>query len=242
MKKELQDKILNDHPLLFADKHKGPKETCMYFGIETGDGWYDLIYEACSKIEPLIEKYIEENLDTKCYNCNCDVLKHSSGMYSDMECQTVHFLPYHFRKHVYCMSFCWYNTKQYIKSWREIKYLLRNMVLANIKRKWYSIVNRILYKLYDKFNIGYYKPCHCQNFETKHPRAAQIKEKFAELRFYMTLGTEEIYNIIREAERKSATTCENCGEPGEIRTKGWWFTLCDDCNKIRQEKSRAPWL
>lgn len=63
--------------------------------------------------------------------------------------------------------------------------------------------------------------------------ASQIKEKYGTLSFYTSVyGANTIENriiddIISEAERKSAHTCEATGEYGEICQKGGWFkTLC----------------
>ena len=62
---------------------------------------------------------------------------------------------------------------------------------------------------------------------------SQVKEKYGTLRFYMTVESKEMSSLIREAEEKSSTTCEVCGEQGEIRNDcGWkggrWFkTMCD---------------
>jgi hypothetical protein len=64
-----------------------------------------------------------------------------------------------------------------------------------------------------------------------HPenyRAAQVKEKFATLCFYMTDSTPEMAEIIRKASAKSAVTCEECGAPGKRRGRGWVYTACDD--------------
>jgi hypothetical protein len=62
-------------------------------------------------------------------------------------------------------------------------------------------------------------------------RVDQIKEKYGTLRIYYTPGEEEwddtIDNMISEAERKSASTCEICGQPGSLLYKhGWYKTLC----------------
>lgn len=62
------------------------------------------------------------------------------------------------------------------------------------------------------------------------PRASQVKEKFGTLRFYLSHGTDEMMQIVAEAERKSAETCEQCGEKGTLRRGGWLITLCDDCH------------
>jgi len=63
--------------------------------------------------------------------------------------------------------------------------------------------------------------------------AAQVKEKFGGLRFYIN-GVddsirEEVYNYIHEAESKSYKTCEQCGKPGERVGGGWVQTVCKDC-------------
>lgn len=71
----------------------------------------------------------------------------------------------------------------------------------------------------------------------------QAKEKFGSLRFYFTCSEElyqldrnnireAMYRIAGEAEEKSATVCEHCGEPGRARTdRSWIKTLCDECDK-----------
>jgi hypothetical protein len=69
-----------------------------------------------------------------------------------------------------------------------------------------------------------------------HVRASQVKEKFGTLRFYMSAETDEMSAAIREAERKSAVTCEICGQPGKSREGGWILTLCDKCQEKRLEE------
>jgi hypothetical protein len=59
-----------------------------------------------------------------------------------------------------------------------------------------------------------------------HFSGSQIKEKWGCLRTYGSsnhpIGNFEIY-----AEYLSYWICERCGNPGELRTKGWHQTLCD---------------
>jgi len=82
---------------------------------------------------------------------------------------------------------------------------------------WYNIIDKLCEKL------------------SKYPQveAAQIKEKFGSLRFYIDApGIEkehvkEIYKIIEEAEIMSLGTCEVCGSPGRLRRRSWLKTLCD---------------
>ena len=58
--------------------------------------------------------------------------------------------------------------------------------------------------------------------------ATQLKEKFGGLRVYKSTGNEKISHLIHEAERKSYTICEMCGQHGKLRNKGWLATLCDE--------------
>jgi hypothetical protein len=50
MKRELEDTLVARYPQLFKDYGGDPCKTCMAFGIETGDGWFQLIDQACQKI------------------------------------------------------------------------------------------------------------------------------------------------------------------------------------------------
>lgn len=58
---------------------------------------------------------------------------------------------------------------------------------------------------------------------------AQCKEKFGTMRWYMSQSTDEMESLIREAEKESAVTCEDCGKPGKLTGKHWVRTLCNDC-------------
>ena len=60
-------------------------------------------------------------------------------------------------------------------------------------------------------------------------KAMQVKEKFGTLRFYLTMGTDEMFAAVDEAEAQSAETCEGCGQPGKRRGGGWIVTECDGC-------------
>ncbi len=138
MKQEQKEKLYNDFPLLYKDKDLGPHESCMYWGIACGCGWYEILYELSEKLYPLIEKWREENPGNE-----------------------------------------------------------------------------------------------------NHPRAAQVKEKFGTLRFYMTNATEEMYKLVAEAEDKSAKTCEACGAEGKRTHEGWVFTLCEPCEDLRESNREA---
>ncbi len=74
-----------------------------------------------------------------------------------------------------------------------------------------------------------YRACFCEAYKLPRPRAAQVKEKFGGLRFYMTFQNDEIRELISEAETLSYETCEECGNPGEERDVRWVRTLCSHC-------------
>jgi hypothetical protein len=64
--------------------------------------------------------------------------------------------------------------------------------------------------------------------------AFQVKEKFGGLRFYAHLGegsgdsAGRGWQAIQKAEAESFTICEQCGEPGFLRSGSWLKTLCDN--------------
>lgn len=93
------------------------------------------------------------------------------------------------------------------------------------------------------------------------PCALQVKEKFGTLKFYCDTGAktpaeglapEQAGNILSfrpwpslktigalivNAERQSATICEDCGRAGKLRRDGWWRTLCDECDIKRMNET-----
>lgn len=67
MDAELQDKLYQKYPDLFSNSNKSPMESCMCWGIECNNGWYELLGSVCWRIsqhERNIEnhrKYLEKN-------------------------------------------------------------------------------------------------------------------------------------------------------------------------------------
>lgn len=59
--------------------------------------------------------------------------------------------------------------------------------------------------------------------------AIQVKEKYGTLRFYMQSETDEIIDLIFEAEALSTQTCESCGRPAKMRGRRWMEVRCDKC-------------
>ena len=69
MREELDDKLCKAFPLLYAERQLSMDKTAMCWGFECGDGWFDILWEASSKLEPLIKKWVEENPDEEYHPC-----------------------------------------------------------------------------------------------------------------------------------------------------------------------------
>jgi hypothetical protein len=61
MKKELDEALCKKYPKIFRHRHTSVKYSCMGWGLEVGDGWYDIIDNACS----LIQWHIDESRKTR---------------------------------------------------------------------------------------------------------------------------------------------------------------------------------
>lgn len=142
MKPELEQKLVQTHPKLYADRHSDPRHSPLAFGIECGDGWFDLLWDLSQKLERLIEAV-------------------------PVVCQ-----------------FCGHSQTE----------------------------------------------CSCEEYHPYWPRASQVKEKFGTLRFYTWGFANGMEKLIKEAERESAKTCEECGAPGKLRTERWHAVRCDACD------------
>ena len=67
MDAELENKLYEKYPQFFTNKDKGIKESCMAWGCECGNGWFDIISSLCWMIKQHEDnktwrkKYLEEN-------------------------------------------------------------------------------------------------------------------------------------------------------------------------------------
>lgn len=93
---------------------------------------------------------------------------------------------------------------------------------------WYSLIYELFDKIEELLNTKYKE--FREDFEV-----VQVKEKWGELRVYISSGPHEIFDLIESYSDKSTHICENCGKPGTLaENKGWWSTLCSEC---RYEKT-----
>jgi len=51
MNTELQNRLYEKYPQLFVNKDKTPMQSPMCFGIETGEGWYEILSSLCWMIK-----------------------------------------------------------------------------------------------------------------------------------------------------------------------------------------------
>ncbi len=123
-----------------------------------------------------------------------------------------------------------YFTKKYPNLFRDMRGNMRKTCMAwgcACGNGWFHLMNAA-------FKIA------------EHPGALllQVKEKLAGLCLYWmgpgppdfpALSKEEAKRIktaLDTAEGRSYHVCENCGAPGELRSGGWLYTLCDRCHGL----------
>jgi hypothetical protein len=106
---------------------------------------------------------------------------------------------------------------------------------------WYGIIDTLCQKIQDyvdeiqKRNFGK----RGESLSDMQVEATQVKEKYGTLCFYVNCSDDAVYDMVEEAEKASAHTCERCGEIGRIRGKSWFTTLCDKCydkNRLDSEE------
>lgn len=170
MEQELDEALCRDFPLLYRDRYGDMRSTCMCWGFPNR-GWEPLIRELSSKLEVLIQEFIDKNPNLPCRWCSVEKDKHDEGWWSKTE--------------------------------------------------------------YEDDGVAKHHKCHGPNgYEASYPCASQCKEKYGSLRFYLTCGTDEMFDLINEYEEKSSHICEDCGAPGKLRDEDYWIlTQCDSCHQ-----------
>ncbi len=54
MSPEKDDQLCRECPNLYADRQASMTTTCMCWGFDVGDGWFNIVYELSKKLEALI--------------------------------------------------------------------------------------------------------------------------------------------------------------------------------------------
>lgn len=78
MKLELEQQLVSKYPNLFKQYGGDPKDTCMAFGFECGDGWYHLIDILCGAIQGEVE-WVNRLFPNLNFSCSAVQVKEKLG-------------------------------------------------------------------------------------------------------------------------------------------------------------------
>lgn len=67
MNKDLDHYLVRRYPAIFKNRFGDIRETCMAWGFECGDGWFNILNHACHLITHHIKHIEEQNRDTEKY-------------------------------------------------------------------------------------------------------------------------------------------------------------------------------
>jgi len=116
---------------------------------------------------------------------------------------------------------------------------LQNNLMAfgfDCEKGWYPIIEEAFNKMEKVIEK---MPKKERKHFQKHFEIFQVKQKLGGLRIYVNIYTDEIIEIINDAEIKAEKTCEVCGKPGELReVNHWYFTNCDEHYNKRLEEPK----
>jgi hypothetical protein len=216
MNSELTQRLVNRFPVLYQDYDSPMTQTCMCWGFDHGDGWFEIIWQLSLAIEEelhyswLRERwYLVKKSFFRSWN---NFIYKVSPIRQDKQ-------------------------KQEGSGTKEDPY--RWVVVEKAPR---DSLARLACRLFPAGRLDNYRswPAKLQHLGFKAfvrwPYTGfavmQVKEKFGTLRFYCS-GTDAIDRYIRLAERLSAVTCEDCGRPGKANDSGWIRTQCDECRDKR---------
>lgn len=212
MNAELTQKLLKRFPILYQDYDSPMTHTCMCWGFDHGDGWFEIIWQ--------LSLAIEEELDYSWFRKHWYLLMKSFFR--------------SWNRFIYVLSPLRQDKRRQEGSGTK-EDPIRWVVMEEAPR---DLLARVAWKLLPPLRFDDYRSwtAKLQRLGFKaflhHPYTGfavqQVKEKFGTLRFYCP-GNEIIYTYVRLAEWLSSVTCEDCGKPGKANDSGWIHTLCDDC-------------
>jgi hypothetical protein len=68
MRKELDQQLCEKYPRIFRDRNAPMNQTCMYWGFDHGDGWYNIIDMMCANIQSHINHTRKQRHDALVWN------------------------------------------------------------------------------------------------------------------------------------------------------------------------------
>ncbi|MEK6880416.1 MAG: LAGLIDADG family homing endonuclease [Nanoarchaeota archaeon] len=166
MDQKLDKKLVTDFPLLYKDRYGDMRTTAMCWGIEPKKGWFNLIYELSSKLEPLIEKYLKNNPNLPCSTCGCEKDRHYGSATSNPgKCLAIHKYSIHKYSRKY-IKFLSGSAPLFFPFWLAVLYY-------RISDKIRNVLNWFLALFYSELHV-----CFCEKYDPSYPRASQVKEKY----------------------------------------------------------------
>jgi hypothetical protein len=79
MNKDLQNKLYEKYPVLFENRTKSAMESCMAWGVECGDGWYEIISNLCYEINQHENNLKNQKKLSEYYPVRFDQIKEKFG-------------------------------------------------------------------------------------------------------------------------------------------------------------------
>lgn len=71
MTPEYDQRLVERYPILYSQRGKSMMETCMCWGFETGDGWYDIIDRLSAELETMNEEIVEDKKNDRRWLMGC---------------------------------------------------------------------------------------------------------------------------------------------------------------------------
>jgi hypothetical protein len=79
MKPELQNKLFEKYPKIFRQKDLDMKQTLMCWGMECGDGWYNIIDVLCCQVQNHLKHNLKKDQDSAAVNVEAVQVKEKYG-------------------------------------------------------------------------------------------------------------------------------------------------------------------
>jgi hypothetical protein len=79
MKPELQDKLFETYPKIFVQKDLPMSQTCMCWGIDTGDGWYNILDTLCKYIQNHVDRNLRSDQNAEQVQVEATQVKEKYG-------------------------------------------------------------------------------------------------------------------------------------------------------------------
>jgi hypothetical protein len=205
MNKELTQKLVRRFPVIYQGFYDPMSVTCMCWGFDHGDGWFDILWQLSLAIEDELgytpwqkELFLVKKVWSKIWN---KLIYKLSPVRRD---ETI-------------------MEKGADNVWRRT-------VTKKAEPTWDQYVAWALFgkmKKVGKFEVERLG----LKYWAWHPytgfAVTQVKEKFGTLRYYTGASNDRIDRYINMATMLSAHTCEVCGTDGKLICDGGWYrTVC----------------